>query len=82
VASEALSNIIKHANATSASISASHEGAWLVIEIVDDGRGGARAGGGSGLQGIADRVEALGGRFGIDSGPDGTRIGAEIPCAS
>jgi len=82
VASEALSNIIKHANATRGSIAASHEGGWLVIEIVDDGRGGARAGGGSGLQGIADRVEALGGRFGIDSGPDGTRIGAEIPCAS
>ena len=82
VASEALSNIIKHADAANASITAAHEGGWLVIEIADDGRGGARAGVGSGLQGIADRVEALGGRFRIDSAPDGTRIGAEIPCAS
>jgi signal transduction histidine kinase len=82
VASEALSNVVKHADAPNASIAASHEGGWLVVEIADDGRGGARAGGGSGLQGIADRVEALGGRFQLESGPDGTRIRAEIPCVS
>jgi len=80
VASEALSNVVKHASATRASIAAAHEGGWLVIEIADDGRGGAHAGEGSGLQGIADRVEALGGRFQIASGSDGTHIGAEIPC--
>jgi signal transduction histidine kinase len=82
VASEALSNVVKHAEAASASISAQHEGEWLVVEVADDGHGGVRAGGGSGIQGIADRVEALGGRIQIDSGSDGTRIRAEIPCAS
>jgi signal transduction histidine kinase len=82
VASEALSNVVKHADARCASIGARWEGGWLVVEVVDDGRGGARAGGGSGLQGIADRVEALGGRLEIESGPGGTRIRAEIPCGS
>jgi signal transduction histidine kinase len=82
VASEALSNVVKHAAAERASISARREGEWLVVEVVDDGRGGARAGVGSGLQGIADRVEALGGRLEIESGPGGTRLRAEIPCAS
>jgi signal transduction histidine kinase len=82
VASEALSNVVKHAEATSASIGVRRRGEWLLVEVGDDGRGGARAGGGSGLEGIADRVEALGGRLEIDSGPDGTRIKAEIPCAS
>jgi signal transduction histidine kinase len=82
VASEALSNVVKHADAAHASISAQHEGQSLVVVIVDDGRGGARAGAGSGLQGIADRVEALGGRFEIESGSGGTRIRAEIPCVS
>lgn len=82
VASEALSNVVKHAAAGSASISARHEGESLVVEIADDGRGGARAGRGTGLQGIADRVEALGGRLEIASGGEGTRIRAEVPCAS
>jgi signal transduction histidine kinase len=82
VAAEALSNVIKHAHAETASIVARHTDSWLVIEIDDDGAGGARAGRGSGLQGIADRVEALGGRLQVDSGSAGTRITAEIPCAS
>jgi signal transduction histidine kinase len=83
VVSEALSNVVKHAHARSASIAVRHEGEWLAVEIADDGGGGARAtGGGSGLQGITDRVEALGGRLQIQSGRSGTRITAEIPCAS
>jgi signal transduction histidine kinase len=82
VASEALSNVVKHAEARSASIGVRREGEWLVVEVADDGRGGARAGGGSGLQGIGDRVEALGGRLEIDSSPGGTHVRAEIPCAS
>lgn len=81
VASEALSNVVKHAAASHVSISARQKHDWLVVEVSDDGSGGARASGGSGLQGIADRVEALGGRLQIDSGPSGTRITAEIPCA-
>ena len=52
----------------------------LVTEVADDGRGGADAGAGSGLRGLADRVEALGGRVRIDSPPGrGTRIRAELP---
>jgi signal transduction histidine kinase len=82
VAAEALSNVVKHAQAETASIAAQHTDGWLVIEIGDDGAGGARAGRGSGLQGIADRVEALGGRLQVDSDSSGTRIRAEIPCAS
>ena len=82
VASEALSNVVKHAHAGHAVITARHEADRLVVDVSDDGEGGARANGGSGLQGIADRVEALGGRLRIDSGPAGTHITAEIPCAS
>jgi signal transduction histidine kinase len=55
----------------------------LHIEVRDDGVGGASADGGSGLRGIADRVEALGGRLWTESGPSaGTRVCAELPCAS
>jgi signal transduction histidine kinase len=82
VASEALSNVVKHAHARQASVTARREADRLVVEVSDDGEGGARPNGGSGLQGIADRVEALGGRLRIDSGPAGTHITAEIPCAS
>ena len=82
VAAEALSNVVKHAQAQTASITALHTDGWLEIEIDDDGAGGARAGRGSGLQGIADRVEALGGKLQIESDPSGTRVRAEIPCAS
>lgn len=82
VAAEALSNVVKHAHAETAAITARHTDGWLEIEIDDDGAGGARTGRGSGLQGIADRVEALGGKLQIESGSSGTRIRAEIPCAS
>ena len=54
----------------------------LVLEIADDGIGGAATGGGSGLRGLADRVEALGGRLTLSSPPGrGTTVRAEIPCA-
>jgi len=51
------------------------------VEVTDDGVGGAAAGGGSGLRGMADRVEALGGRFTLSS-PEGggTVVRAEVPC--
>jgi signal transduction histidine kinase len=82
VAAEALNNIVKHAHAHRASVTAHHDGEMLVVEIEDDGLGGAGPREGSGLQGMADRVEALGGRLLIDSKPGGTRVVAEIPCAS
>ena len=63
-----------------------YDGRTLTVEIADDGIGGAAVGGsagsGSGLRGLADRVEALGGRFTVSSPPGrGTRLRAEIPCA-
>jgi signal transduction histidine kinase len=83
VACEGLTNVVKHAEASAATISARRERRLLVIEVSDDGVGGAKLNGGSGLRGLADRVEALGGRLRIDSPPSGgTRLAAEIPCAS
>jgi signal transduction histidine kinase len=82
VAAEALSNVLKHAHAAVASVTAHRRGETLVVEIRDDGIGGACAREGSGLQGMVDRVEALGGRLRIESGASGTQVIAEIPCAS
>jgi signal transduction histidine kinase len=54
-----------------------------VVEIADDGVGGADPGRGSGLRGLCERVEALGGNFALESPPGhGTTLRAEIPCAS
>jgi signal transduction histidine kinase len=82
VASEALTNVVKHAHAVSASITVRRETNRLIVEIGDDGVGGAKASDGSGLQGMADRVEALDGQLRIRTGATGTRVTAEIPCAS
>jgi signal transduction histidine kinase len=83
VASEALTNVAKYAQATAAAVSVRAAGRRLVIEISDDGVGGAAAGGGSGLRGLADRVEALDGRLRIASPRGrGTTVTAELPCAS
>jgi signal transduction histidine kinase len=83
VASEALANVVKHAGASKASIRATRDDGVLVVEVADDGAGGAIGHDGSGLRGLADRVEALGGRLRVESPPGaGTRIVGEIPCAS
>jgi signal transduction histidine kinase len=83
VASEALQNVVKHARATKAAVSATYGGGLLVIQVLDDGIGGAETNGGFGLRGLADRVEAHGGRLRIESVPgSGTRVVGEIPCAS
>jgi signal transduction histidine kinase len=83
VAAEALTNVAKHAGASSAAVKAFRDGDLLVIEVADDGVGGAAADGGTGLRGLADRLEAHGGRLRIESPPGGgTRITGEIPCAS
>jgi len=82
VASEALTNAAKHSHGSEVRVSASHEGEMLTVEVVDDGIGGAADAGGSGLRGLADRVEALGGRLTVSSPPGrGTSLRAEIPCA-
>jgi signal transduction histidine kinase len=78
---EALANVAKHAQASEARVSASRTDGMLLVEVEDDGVGGARPLDGSGLRGLLDRVEALGGRLRIDSpAGGGTRIAAEIPC--
>ena len=83
VASEALANVVKHAGASKASIRALRENGVLVVEVEDDGTGGASARDGSGLRGLSDRVEALGGRLRVESPQgSGTRVVGEIPCAS
>ena len=82
MASEALTNVVKHANATDVAVSVQRRGARLVVAIDDDGVGGAREGQGSGLRGLRDRVEALGGELEIASAPGcGTRLRAEFTCA-
>ncbi|MGE0297676.1 sensor histidine kinase [Pseudonocardia sp.] len=81
LASEALTNVVKHANATAVSLSAGRENGRLRIVVIDDGVGCAGLRPGSGLAGLADRVDALGGRLEIDSAPgEGTRVAAELPC--
>jgi signal transduction histidine kinase len=82
VVSESLANVAKHAHASEARVSLERRGDYLVVEIVDDGGGGADTERGSGLRGLADRVEALGGRLRVWTPLGrGTRVQAEIPCA-
>ena len=82
VVSESLTNIAKHAQATEARVSVERHDDRLVVEVVDDGVGGADTERGSGLRGLADRVEALGGRLRVwTPAGGGTRVQAEIPCA-
>ncbi len=81
VVCESLTNIGKHAHANTASIRVTRSATGLVVEVVDDGVGGADTERGSGLRGLADRVEAIGGRLRIWSPTGGgTRLEAELPC--
>ena len=80
VVSEALTNVLKYARATSATIRVAPRDEVLVVEVADDGCGGAKPSEGSGLGGLRDRVEALDGTFVLDSPPGaGTRIRVELP---
>jgi signal transduction histidine kinase len=83
VACEGLANVVKHADASAATISARRDDGLLLVEVADDGIGTASSNGGSGLRGLGDRVEALGGRLRVETPAEGgTRIVAEIPCGS
>ena len=84
VVAEALVNVAKYAHATQAWVTLSHHtDGQLLVEVRDNGVGGADPAGGSGLHGLADRVGALDGHLALHSPlGEGTRLRAEIPCAS
>jgi signal transduction histidine kinase len=83
VVCEALANVVKHAQASAVTVSVARVNGTLVVEIADDGVGGADATRGSGLRGLNDRVEARGGRLRVTSAPgEGTCIVGELPCVS
>ncbi|MET8845375.1 ATP-binding protein [Amycolatopsis sp. NPDC004625] len=82
VTSEALTNALKHARAERADVRIAVTGAGLRVEVTDAGVGGADAGKGSGLAGLRDRVQALGGELDVTSGPGGTAVTAVIPMAA
>jgi signal transduction histidine kinase len=83
VVAESLANIGKHASASRVHVTVARANGTARVLIADDGVGGADPVNGSGLRGLTDRVEALGGTFSVDSPPGrGTRIEVEIPCES
>jgi PAS domain S-box-containing protein len=80
VVSEALANVTKYAQASSVKVTVARSNGYALVEVVDDGIGGADPSRGSGLSGLADRVASLSGRLAVDSPPGaGTRVRAEIP---
>lgn len=84
VCSEAVANAVRHSHASRITILVARHGvegsvAQVVVEVADDGIGGAVLGRGSGLQGLADRVATAGGVLIVDSGSSGTRIEARVP---
>jgi signal transduction histidine kinase len=79
--SETLANVAKYAQATHVRINLTHVDGRVLVDIDDDGVGGADPARGSGLRGLADRVHALDGRLALESPPgNGTHLHAEIPC--
>src|SRR5215469_3223020 len=83
ICSEALTNVGKYAHASRADIVVGGDGDLVTVLVADDGVGGADPSAGSGLKGLGDRVEALGGRFRVESpAGGGTRLLAEIPAAT
>lgn len=81
VVAEALTNVARYSAASQVRVRARRENGRLLVEVSDDGKGGADPSTGSGLNGLADRIAALDGRFSVES-PEGrgTTIRAEIPC--
>ncbi|HEY7143385.1 MAG TPA: histidine kinase [Streptosporangiaceae bacterium] len=78
---EALQNTVKHARASRAAVSVGQDAGLVLVEVSDDGAGGADPRAGSGLRGLADRVEAVGGRLTVTSAAGrGTTVRAELPC--
>ena len=84
VVAESLVNVVRHASATVARVAISTETDpdRIVVAVTDDGVGGASVARGSGIRGLKDRVEALGGQLAVESRVgSGTRISVELPCA-
>jgi signal transduction histidine kinase len=81
VVAEAITNVSRYARASSATVNIGHANGATTVTVSDDGVGGADPARGSGLRGLAARVEALNGRLDVESTPErGTRVSAEIPC--
>jgi signal transduction histidine kinase len=82
VVAEALTNVTRYADASEASVAVRCEGDHMLVEVRDDGRGGANPDSGSGLRGLADRLAALEGQLTVESPVgEGTTVRASIPCA-
>jgi signal transduction histidine kinase len=82
VVSEALANVAKHAGATVVDVRVTEDAGGLRVRVHDDGRGGADVARGSGLVGLTDRVETLGGRLWLESPlGGGTAVEVELPPA-
>jgi signal transduction histidine kinase len=83
VVAEALTNVAKYADANAVNVRVAQRDGTAFVEIADDGVGGADLSAGSGLRGLADRVEALGGKLEVESPPgEGTTLLASIPVAT
>jgi len=80
VVAEALTNVAKYANAKRATVRIMRADGQASIEVSDDGVGGADPLGGTGLRGLADRIEALDGTLAVESNGSGTCVSAVIPC--
>ena len=81
VVAEALSNVYKHSGARSARVRLADDADRLVVEVLDDGVGGADPAAGTGLRGLQDRVAGLDGALRVQSPPHGgTRLVVELPC--
>jgi len=82
VAAEAITNAVKHSRGQRIWVELRRRAEWAVVEVSDDGVGGAELSRGSGLVGLSDRVAAVGGRLDVRSKQShGTRLHAEVPCA-
>ncbi|GAA1531725.1 sensor histidine kinase [Actinomadura kijaniata] len=82
IVAESLANIAKYARATRASVRVAREDGWVVVEVIDNGVGGAKAEPGGGLAGLADRAATIDGMLIVDSPPGGpTIIRADLPCS-
>jgi signal transduction histidine kinase len=83
VVAESLTNVAKYADAQEAHVRVLRRNGHAIVEVADDGRGGAQADRGSGLRGLSDRLAALDGRLEVQSPPgEGTVVRATIPCGS